>query len=76
MGSSWNDTEAFKKIIIIIILFFTMLHGLWDLSSLTKDRTCVPAVEVLSLHHWTTRAKSLDKAYKDAEQSESMTNIK
>ena len=28
---------------------------MWDLSSLTRDRTCTPAVEAQSLNHWTTR---------------------
>ena len=29
--------------------------GLWDLSSLTRDRTHVPCVERQILSHWTTR---------------------
>ena len=28
---------------------------MWDLSSLTTDRTHVPSVEAQSLNHWTTR---------------------
>ena len=28
---------------------------MWDLSSLIRDRTCAPALEVWSLNHWTTR---------------------
>ena len=32
-----------------------MRHGMWDLSSLTRDPTCVPAVEAWSLNHWTYR---------------------
>ena len=28
---------------------------MWDLSSLTKDRTCASALEAWSLNHWTTR---------------------
>ena len=29
--------------------------GMWDLSSLTRNQTYAPAVEVQSLNHWTTR---------------------
>ena len=28
---------------------------MWDLSPLTRDRTCAPALEAQSLNHWTTR---------------------
>ena len=28
---------------------------MWDLSSLTRDQTCPPALEVQSINHWTTR---------------------
>ena len=31
------------------------LHGVWDLSSLTKDQTGVPCIARWSLNHWTTR---------------------
>ena len=30
-------------------------HGMWDLSSLTRNRTCVPCIERQILNHWTTR---------------------
>ena len=35
--------------------FFAVLQGLRDLSSLTRDQTCAPAVEAQSPHHWTAR---------------------
>ena len=38
--------------------FGRTMWGMWDPSSLTRDRTCAPAMEaleVLSLNHWTTR---------------------
>ena len=28
---------------------------MWDLSFLTREQTCAPAVDVQSLNHWTTR---------------------
>ena len=35
--------------------FLTALNGMRDLSSLTKDPACPPALEVQSLNHWTCR---------------------
>ena len=32
-----------------------MLLNMWDLSSLNRDQTCAPALEVWSLNHWTTK---------------------
>ena len=29
--------------------------GMWDLSSLSREQTVAPALEVLSLNHWTAR---------------------
>ena len=34
--------------------FLAELHSMWDLSSLTRHRTCVPpAMDVRTLNHWT-----------------------
>ena len=30
-------------------------HGMWDLSSLTRDQTRVPCIVRRILYHWTTR---------------------
>ena len=35
--------------------FFAAPHGMWDLRSLTGDRTCTPALEAGSLNYWTAR---------------------
>ena len=35
--------------------FFATPCGMWSLSSLTRNQTPPPAVEVWSLNHWTTR---------------------
>ena len=40
---------------ILTCFFLATLHGLQGLSSLTKDQTCAPAVEVHSSNHWTAR---------------------
>ena len=37
------------------VVFFAAPHGMWDLSSLTRDQTHAPKVEAQSLNHWTTR---------------------
>ena len=47
--------------LFIYYLFFYFCHaiGLWDHSSLTRDRTCIPCIGTLhplqSLDHWTSR---------------------
>ena len=37
------------------IAWAQLLHGMWDLSSLTRDWTCVPCIGRQTLNHWTTR---------------------
>ena len=45
-------TIPFKK-------FLVVLHGMWDLSSPNRDRTCTPCTSIVlviqSIKHWTTR---------------------
>ena len=38
-----------------ILFYLAVLHGKWDLSSLTKKLTCAPRVKAQCLNHWTTR---------------------
>ena len=49
----WGPSTCFH----FFFLFFNLAtpHGLWDLSSPTRDQTRAPAVKVLSPNHWTTR---------------------
>ena len=35
--------------------FFFWLQGMWDLSSQTRDQTCVLCIGRWILNHWTTR---------------------
>ena len=35
--------------------FLAALHGLWDLSFLTRDRTSALAVKALNSSHWAAR---------------------
>ena len=35
--------------------FMVARHGMWDISSQTRDGTCTPALAVQSLSHWTAR---------------------
>ena len=37
--------------------FLATLHGTWDLSSPTRDRTHAPVMEARSLNYWTSRAQ-------------------
>ena len=45
-------TITFKKFVFV-------LHGMWDLSSSNRDRTCTPCTSIVlviqSIKHWTTR---------------------
>ena len=45
-------TIPFKKFVVV-------LHGMWDLSSSNRDRTCTPCTSIVlviqSIKHWTTR---------------------
>ena len=40
---------------VFVFLFFFWPHGLWDLSSLTRDGTQVLGSERTSLNPWTAR---------------------
>ena len=58
-GLTWShgwNLHAFS----IVCFFFSFLllfwpQGLWDLSSLTRDRTSTPCIRKWNLNHWTTR---------------------
>ena len=41
--------------LLIFSLFWAILHGLWDLSSLTRDWTWATAVKVSNPNHWSAR---------------------
>ena len=38
-----------------ILFYLAVLHGMWNLSSLTKKLTCAPGVKAQCPNHWTTR---------------------
>ena len=40
--------------IACFMLLFFLPEGMWDLSSPTRDRTCIPCIGKQSLNHWTT----------------------
>ena len=50
--------------LFFVISFFTVPFSLWNLSSLTRDQTCSPAVEVWSLNH-TPPGKSQNHFFKN-----------
>ena len=48
----------FFKFIFYLFTFLAasgLSCGTWDLSSLTRDRTCIPCIGMQILYHWTTR---------------------
>ena len=58
----WTILKFFIEFATILLLFhgfcfwvFFSLRGMWDLSFLTRDRTCTPCIRRQSLNHWTTR---------------------
>ena len=38
----WQGVGGAYLFFFSFLIFLAMLHGMWDLSSLTGDRTCVP----------------------------------
>ena len=49
-------TSLFKRVLKILCIYVSAtLQGVQDLSSLTRDGTCAPAVEAESLNHCTAR---------------------
>ena len=46
----------FATILLLLhVLIFGGLRGMWDLSSQTRNRTCTPCLGRQSLNHWPTR---------------------
>ena len=45
----------FVTILLLLYVLFFWLQGMWDLGSLSRDRTCTPCVGRQCLNHWTTR---------------------
>ena len=55
-GNKLLDWNIWPPIYFILFFsFLTALRGMWDLSSLTRNQTCVPCVGRWSLNQWTTR---------------------
>ena len=52
-----------------ILFFLDALHGMWGLSSLTRDWTHTPALEAQSLNHWTAREVSILLLFQKKEQN-------
>ena len=46
---------SYGSIQIMFLFFLSTLHGVWDLSSLARDGTCVPCIGEWSLDPWTIR---------------------
>ena len=54
----WTILKVSIEFVTLLLLFYVLVfwpRGMWDLSSLTRDRTCTPCIGRWSLNHWTTR---------------------
>ena len=54
----WTTFKVFIEFVTVLILFYLLvfwLRGMWDLGSLTRDRTRTPCIGRRSLNHWTTK---------------------
>ena len=54
----WTIFKVFIEFVTILLLFYVLvlwLRGMWNLSSPTRDQTCIPCIGRRSVHHWTTR---------------------
>ena len=50
--------KSLLNFVTTLLLFYILVfwpQGIWDLSSLTRDRTCTPCIGRRSLNHWTAR---------------------
>ena len=46
--------QALKCSDSVTVMQTYLPHGMWDLSSLTRDQTCIPCIGRQIPHHWTT----------------------
>ena len=46
-----------------VLCFYFWLRGMWDLSSLTRDRTHTPCIERQSLNHWVKAPLNLGESH-------------
>ena len=54
----WTIFKVFINSVTVLFLFYVLgfwLWGMWDLSSLARDRTHTPCIERQSLNLWATR---------------------
>ena len=54
----WTILKIFIEFVTVLLLFYVLVlwpQGMWDLNSLTRDRTCTSCIGRQSLNHWTTR---------------------
>ena len=54
----WALCKVFIEFITTLLLFYVLVfwpQGMWDLSSLPRDGTCIPCIGRQSLNDWATR---------------------
>ena len=54
MEESIGKVMLLNILCLYLFIFFVTPHGVWDLSSLTRNQTCAP-YSGKSLNHWTAR---------------------
>jgi len=59
----WPIFKVFIEFVTVLLLFNVLAfwpQGIWDLSTLTRDRTCTPCFGRGNLNHWTAREAPRD----------------
>ena len=54
----WTIFKVFIELVTILLPFYVLFfwpRGMWNLSSVTRDRTRSPCIGRWNLNHWTTR---------------------
>ena len=67
----WAILKGFIKFVTVLLLLYVLIfwpQGIWDLSSLTRDRTRVPCIERGRLNHWTTSEVPTEGSFDDARE--------
>ena len=62
----WTIFKVFIEFVTILLLFYVLVfwpRGVWDISSLTRDRTHTPCIGRRSFNHWTAREVPWTQAF-------------
>ena len=59
--SGEDQAEDTSEVFFFLVFFLSALCSMWDLCSLSKDRTCTPCIGGVDLNHWTAREVQLQR---------------